>query len=398
MKVAFVVQRYGKEVMGGSELHCRLVAERMARAGHEVTVFTTTAKDYITWKSEYPAGKSSLNGVCIRRFPVEKERDVVSFNEHSDWIFHHAHAKKDELEWMERQGPFCPTLPEALEVEEGSHDHFIFFTYLYYTTYWGLKRIRRIKTLVPTAHDEPALYLGIMREVFEEPGAFMFNTEAEREMLGRRFSFDRKYQDIVGVGVDIPEEVDVAGFLRKYGVQQPFLLYAGRVEPGKGCRELIDYFLKCSPRQPELSLVLIGNLLMELPSHPGIRYLGFVSPEEKNAAMASALATCHPSRYESLCMAALESMGVRTPILVQAQADPLKQHCLKGLGGLYYENFEEFEEALSLLLRDTRLREAMGENGLAYVRANYTWPTVIGKYDRLLAHCGDKNPGFRGGS
>jgi glycosyltransferase involved in cell wall biosynthesis len=384
MKIAFVVQRYGPEVMGGSELHCRFIAERLAAAGYEVTVYTTCAKDYTTWKNEFSPGTTTLNGVAVKRFPVRKQRDMDSFNAYSDWIFAHDHTDKDELEWLDRQGPCAPDLPESLEKEEGGHDFFIFFTYLYYTTYWGLKRTDGKKTLVPTAHDEPALHLGIMKDVFRAPHAFMFNTESERKMLGRLFSFEGKYQDIVGVGVDIPERSDTTGFLREHDLNPPFILYAGRIEPGKGCQELVDYFLRSSANNPDLSLILIGNLLMSLPAHPKIKYIGFLSPEEKNAAMASADVTIHPSHFESLGMAALESLAVKTPILVQEAADPLKEHCLRGRCGLFYSSAREFEAALELLLGDSRLRKVLGDNGLAYVRENYAWPRIIGKYERLF--------------
>ncbi len=386
MKIAFVVQRYGKDVMGGSELHCRLLAERVAEAGHDCTVYTTTAKDYITWKNEYPEGETLLNGTIIRRFRVEKEREIESFNTYSDWIFSNPHSRADEREWMEKQGPFSPRLIQALEKEENEHDLFIFMTYLYYNTYWGLQAVKGPKTLVPTAHDEPALHLEIMKEVFGLPAAFMFNTEAEKEMLSRLFSFENKYQEVVGVGVDVPHSADTSGFKRKYGVAAPFLLYAGRIEPGKGCRELLDYFLRYSRRHPDLFLFLIGKLLMELPAHPRIKYLGFVSPDEKNAAMAQAVATIHPSYLESLCMAAQESMVVQTPILVQERTEPLKQHVLKGKSGLFYSTYGEFEAALDLLLKDRMLREAMGRNGLKYILEHYTWPKVIQKYERLFLH------------
>jgi len=134
----------------------------------------------------------------------------------------------------------------------------------------------------------------------------------------------------------------------------------------------------------DLTLVFIGKLLMDLPSHPKIKYLGFLSSEEKNAAMASASTTIHPSHFESLCIAALESMAVQIPILVQEKTQPLKQHCLNGRGGLFYSNYEEFEESLTLLIKDSKLRKTMGENGLQYVQEHYSWPKIIDKYGKLF--------------
>jgi len=384
MRIAFVIQRYGKEVMGGSELHCRQIAERLVGSGHDCTIYTTTAKDYITWKNEYSPGKTILNGVVIKRFKVEKERDIESFNEYSDWIFFNKHTHEDEIKWLDDQGPYCPGLIDAIEKEEKDHDIFIFFTYLYYNTYWGLRRLKGKKVLVPTAHDEPALHLDVMKEVFSSPVAFIFNTESEKQMLSRLFSFKKKYQDVVGVGVEIPEKIERNRFFQEYGVVPPYILYAGRIEPGKGCQELIDFFLKFCQKNSQLNLLLIGKLLMELPDHQRIKYLGFLPPEDKNVSMASALVTVHSSHFESLCMAALESLAVQTPLLVQEKTDPLKQHCLQGKCGLYYSNYEEFEEALNLFLADPELRETMGKNGLEYVRENYSWPKIIEKYSRLF--------------
>jgi glycosyltransferase involved in cell wall biosynthesis len=384
-RIAFVVQRYGIEVMGGSELHCRLLAERLAQAGHACTIYTSAARDYISWRNEYAATEVTVNGVLVKRYPVDRERDITAFNSYSDWIFANPHTSADEILWMERQGPFSTALIEAIQREEKDHDHVIFFTYLYYNTFWGLRAVKGRATLVPTAHDEPAIHLGIMREVFARPDAFMFNTEAEKAMLGRYFSFAGKYQETVGVGVDLPTAVDSDAFRRAHGIDSPYILYAGRIEPGKGCSELLEYFRHVERSNPELRLLLIGNKLMDLPEDPRVRYLGFVSPEEKNAAMAGALATVHPSHLESLCMAALESLAVGTPILVQAATDPLRQHAVQGRCGLSFANKEEFAATLELLAGDRGLRDGMGANGRAYVEANYTWARIIEKYERLIA-------------
>ena len=65
MKLALVFQRYGLDIVGGAEYHCRLVAEHLARHG-SVTVLTTCASDYLTRANDYPAGEEVLNGVTAR--------------------------------------------------------------------------------------------------------------------------------------------------------------------------------------------------------------------------------------------------------------------------------------------------------------------------------------------
>lgn len=60
-RIAFVNQRYGLEVNGGSEYYTRLMAERLAKY-YEVDVLTTKAVDYTTWKDWYVRDVETING------------------------------------------------------------------------------------------------------------------------------------------------------------------------------------------------------------------------------------------------------------------------------------------------------------------------------------------------
>src|SRR6185295_1941032 len=126
-RVAFVVQRYGADIDGGSEKLCRDVAERLVES-HDVEVLTTTASDYLTWKNALPAGESTVNGVVVRRFPVASRRWVRSFGRRSEYLYRTAHTVEDEIDWMIRQGPRTPDLLEHLKRTERDFDAFVFFT------------------------------------------------------------------------------------------------------------------------------------------------------------------------------------------------------------------------------------------------------------------------------
>src|SRR5207249_5671847 len=86
MKIALIIQRYGAEVLGGSEHLCRLVAERLALQ-HDVEVLTTCAREYVTWKNDYPEGSDRIRGVTVRRFANARTRDIEEFNRFSEWIY-----------------------------------------------------------------------------------------------------------------------------------------------------------------------------------------------------------------------------------------------------------------------------------------------------------------------
>ena len=204
MKIAFIVQRYGADILGGSEYHCRLIAERMATR-HQVDVLTTCARDYITWKNEYAEGVDRVRGVTVRRFASAQTRDLTAFNKYSEWIFNYPHSDADEMEWLKLQGPWCPALVEYLDKHQRQYDVLIFFTYLYAPTVLGMKINPSRSIFVPTAHDEPAIRLRIYQELFTNARAFAFNTDSERRFLNSTFELRPTVEETVGCGVDLPQ-------------------------------------------------------------------------------------------------------------------------------------------------------------------------------------------------
>ena len=117
MRLAFVVQRYGTEVVGGAELHCRWVAEHLAER-HQVEVLTTTATDYLNWQNVLPAGVARVNGITVRRFPVARERREELFFPVANKVCFFEHSDEEERQWLEGHGPVTPALIEHLRRHE----------------------------------------------------------------------------------------------------------------------------------------------------------------------------------------------------------------------------------------------------------------------------------------
>ena len=104
----------------------------------------------------------------------------------------------------------------------------------------------------------------------------------------------------------------------------------------------------------------MGVKLMPLPEEPYIRFAGLLSERERLQALEAATVVIVPSPFESLSLLALEAFAVGTPVLANARAEVLVDHCLRSNAGLFYADRDEFVECLTLLAMDDAAARADG--------------------------------------
>lgn len=383
MKLCFVIQRYGLEVAGGSELHCRWLAGRLA-ARHHVQVVTTCALDYLEWRNHYAPGDDVVDGVPVRRFPVRRTRSERRFALVSDLVFHEQHTRAEERLWVEENGPFAPELVGALAGMRDV-DLFVFYSYRYYHTFFGLPKVAARAVLVPTAEEDPAIELPVFADLFRAPRGIIYLTPEERSLVQGVSANESVPSVVVGSGINVPSGWEAVDARARFGLPERYVLYVGRIDRNKGVDRLFADYRRLRGEWPEAPpLVLVGRPALEIPDHPAIRHLGFVSEEEKFALLAACDVLVMPSRYESLSVIVLEAWAMGRPVLVNSSCRVLEGQCVRSGGGLFYRGYAEFAPVLRRLGEDEGLRNALGAAGRAYVRREYDWDVVEARTSRFL--------------
>ena len=399
-RIALVVQRYGDEVNGGAEALARMLAERLT-ARFDVEVLTSCALDYSTWAMHYAPGLSELRGVRVLRFEHPLRNDIgrarvplrhklrfklrallrllpgaqVAAPQGDNFL--------DGRDFLRRQGPHCEGLLLHLRQSAERYDAVILFAALYEPTALGVEAFGPRSVLVPLLHDEKPMYQPVFGEVMRKAGKLVFNTDAERRLAARLYGIDTRTAPVVGVGVEItpPTAQAVAQTLARRGLRPGYLLYVGRVDSAKGCKELIAAFLSHCRRNPAAQLALVGKASMPVPDHPGILATGFIGDAERDALIAGAGALVIPSRYESLSLVLLEAMLLRTPVIANAQCEVLADHIAHSGAGLAYRGRAGLVRAMAVVQAlDAAGRERWAERGAAYVQRSCSWPHVLQQY------------------
>ena len=390
MKLAVVVQRYGPAIHGGVERHARYLAEHLAQHA-DVEVLTTCASSDVTWANEFAAGRDTINGIAVRRFRVASPKTASVHTRLSDRVFNDTHSLNDELSWLKACAPVSQPLIRHLRNQGGSYDFCVFVGYRGCHAYYGAHAVPSRAVLVPRAEPDPSIGAGIFADVFRGVRAIMYDSPEERSLVQSVSANHDVPSMVVGAGADVPQNPQAARFRAKHNVRGPFALYIGRLDD-RNCGDLFEYFDRYS-REPasRLSLVLVGDGPLSLPTHPKITRVGAVEDGDKFDAMAAAEALIVPSRYQSLSRTAVEAWALGKPVLANGASHVLTGQCARSNGGLCYRSADEFAGMLQALEQNRWLNVSLGKSGRQYVRDNYDWRVVERKYRDMLVYL-QQNP------
>jgi len=117
---------------------------------------------------------------------------------------------------------------------------------------------------------------------------------------------------------------DAARVRERLGLQRPYLLFVGTIEPRKNVERLLNVYesLPASTRE-QFELILAGppgwsqsQTLARLRNPArGIRYLGYVGEEDLPGLFAAATAFVYPSLYEGFGFPVAQAMASGTPVI-----------------------------------------------------------------------------------
>lgn len=386
MKLAFVTPWYGN-IPGGAESECRRTVENLQKHGIEVEILTTCIKEFLSdWSTDfYKEGIYNLNGISIRRFPVRK-RDTGRFDRINHKLMRGLKISLEEEKTFMREMVNSPDLYSYIAEHGADYDYFLFIPYMFGTTYYGSCIHPEKSVLIPCLHDESYAYLDIYKSMFENVKGIIFHASPEKILANQLYNLNNR-QTVLGEGIDMDFVYNPDRFREKYDIKTDFILYAGRKEAGKNVPLLIDFFCRYRKyRKNELKLVLIGSGTIKIPSEykNDIIDLGFVPLQDKYDAYSAATFLCQPSLNESFSIVIMESWLCKSPVLVHGGCAVTKDHCIKCNGGLYFNDYYEFEGCLDFYLENPATSKIMAENGMSYVIENFSWDKIVEKYIEFL--------------
>jgi len=392
-RVAVVVQRCHEDIVGGSETLAWHYAQLLSGA-YQVDLLTTTAVETSQWANTLPAGTETKDNVRVVRFPVTIGRSGYWSNLHRRLVEEYGpivptrNEEVPQLQWsialqedfIRHQGPYSEPLLRYLNENWRDYRALIFITYLYPTTYFGLQQVPAGRALfAPTLHDELPAYLPAYKYAARRARELVWLTAAEQR-VGRKL-----WGDLPGRVVAMAIETEVR---EPQWAPEPYLLYCGRVDPNKGCRELFEYFITFKKTHPgNLRLIITGKDDIPVPVHEDIEFRGFVTVEEKFRLMAGALMFVTPSPNESFSIVTLEAMAQNTPVLVNGASAVLVDHANDSGAGRVYNDYLTFAQAVEELLAEDGTRARLGALGREYVLARYQSERIRESLVALVESC-----------
>ena len=398
---------------GGPVISVSAVAERIARRGHRVSVFTTTAN--LDCDLDVPAGVPiDVDGVTVRYF--KRHEPLKRFLPFIPYL-----AKS--AGYLYAPG-LLRALQEAAPAADIVHTH---FPCVYPTV--AAARAARLCNVPLLYHQrgafDPArlgfrpwkkrLYIGLIeKRIMRQAAALIALTEFER--LTYRGLCSTTPSCVIPNGVDVREyhTSPTQPLHEIYGFPQhaPVILFLGRLHPQKGAHLLVDAFYRLQGKVPDATLIVAGpdewglaGSLSELAPTGTERsraiFTGPVDGDLKRDLLARADLFCLPSEGEGFSVAVLEALASGTPVLLSPACNfPEVEEA--GVGRVVSRDPDAIAAAMAHMLSDRDHLRSMGAAARRFVASRYDWECIVDRlldlYARVLAQRAAATGGSRSGS
>jgi len=381
-KLGFVIPWFGNS-MGGAEILCKGLVQRLKSAGFDVEVLTTCGKNaFSEWDIDfYPEGISEIDGIPTRRFKLDGRN--VSIYHNLNYKLATNEKLTDDEAYQFLQNTINSRQMYGFIKENANKYLFVFMPYLYGTTFYGSIIAPERSYHIPCLHNEPNAYFSFYTHMFSNSRGIFFLSKAEMNFARTIYDLNPNKCFLLGGGVDRIEVVNPDAFRKKFNIDGDFVIYVGRKVEGKGATLLTKYFTKfVKENHLTLRLILIGGGVLNIPKNDDafIIDLGELSEEDKYNAISAALFLIQPSFFESFSIVLMEAWLLKKAVIVNESCAVTKEHCIESNGGLYFSNYPEFVECMNLLIEKKEFRKRLGENGYNYVVKNFMWEDVTKRF------------------
>ena len=198
-----------------------------------------------------------------------------------------------------------------------------------------------------------------------------------------------------------PDTDAVRAVRRTYGIESPYLIFIGTLQPRKNLVRLLDAFARVQDvpymtvtgeRQEPVHLVLVGKpgwlpepILQRAHQpdvHDRVHLLGYLPEAEKLALLAGAVGLVFPSLFEGFGFPVLEAQALGVPVLV-SRTSSLPE--VAGEAALYVapESTEDIAAGIRRLLQEPDLRAQLQRRGYTNVK-RFSWQRAAETVVRIL--------------
>ena len=237
----------------------------------------------------------------------------------------------------------------------------------------------------------------IGKRILNDSSGFILATLEEKKQIEElNLNIENIYHIPNGINVEDYNNADSNTAREKYGIENNYLLFIGRLNKIKGPDILLRSFELISSEVKNLDLVFIGpdeglsSELRTLASKSGllprVHMLGYVPLDDKASLIKSSLLLTIPSRKEAMSIVVLEAGILGRPVLLTNVCG--FEEVERVNGGLVVEpDVNSFSEGLLKLLDMDNDLDQMGNNLKNFVRENYLWSKAAEQHiDAFKSH------------